>query len=266
MFPTFELFGKTFGTYTLLALAGILVAGVYACRTAAARGFDDNDMIVFGLVGAVGVLLGGHVLYGLTDPQRLLAFFRGLGGLGSLREFLESAVLTFGGSVFYGGLLGGMLAAGLYARKKGLDLQAFSDMAAPAVPLFHVFGRVGCFMGGCCYGIPSPVGFVYTHSLLEPANGVCRFPVQLLEAAFNLALFGLLHVLLVRGRCKGRLFCLYLLVYSAGRFFLEFLRGDDLRGIFFGLSTSQWISLPLFAAAGLLLLREIRRQKSLTQR
>ena len=66
LIPTFELFGKTFGIYPVLALVGIFTAGIYACRQARKKGLDENDMIMVLLVSAVGVLLGGHLLYGLV--------------------------------------------------------------------------------------------------------------------------------------------------------------------------------------------------------
>ena len=91
----------------------------------------------------------------------------------------------WGGSVFYGGLLGGILAGAVYLRRKGRPLDLWASLTAPAIPLFHVFGRVGCFLGGCCYGLPSAWGFVYRYSPVAEANGVSRFPVQLVEAAWG---------------------------------------------------------------------------------
>ena len=150
-------------------------------------------------------------------------------------------------------LLGGILAGALYLRVKGRSLALWSNLTAPAIALFHTFGRIGCFLGGCCYGIPSAWGVTYRHSPVVEANGISRFPVQLVEAAWNLILFLLLSRLLRQG--KGRLLPLYLALYAPARFLLEFLRGDSYRGIFFGLSTSQWISLLLFPAALFFLLR-----------
>ena len=106
----------------------------------------------------------------------------------------------WGGSVFYGGLLGGILAGAVYLRRKGAALGLWASLTAPAIPLFHVFGRVGCFLGGCCYGLPSAWGFVYRYSPVAEANGVSRFPVQLVEAAWNLVLFLLLARLQRQGQ------------------------------------------------------------------
>lgn len=249
MFPAFDFLGRTIAIYPVLALAGIFAAGLFACRLAKKRGLSVDDMIVFLLISGVGVLIGSHLLYGLVNFPLLIQFFSGLGNLGSPQEFLSGAVAVFGGSIFYGGLLGGIAAGMCYGAKKGLDMPAHADILAPAVPLFHIFGRIGCFLGGCCYGVECDFGVVYEHALAPQANGVRRLPVQLLEAGFNLLLFLLLFRLLKKGVLKGRLFFLYLLLYPVGRFLLEFLRGDAYRGIWLGLSTSQWISLALFPAA-----------------
>ena len=151
-------------------------------------------------------------------------------------------------------MLGGIFAGALYVRKKGFALPEWADLLAPAIPLFHFFGRIGCFLGGCCYGVPCSFGFTYTHNLIEQANGVSRFPIQLVEAAFNLALFVLLWTLQKKGKFQGKRLVLYLLCYSVGRFVFEFGRGDTYRGIWFGLSTSQYISVGLFLVAVVFLL------------
>lgn len=260
MIPSFSFLGKTFAIYPVLALIGIFVSGIYACRTAKKRGYDDNDMIVFLLISGIGVLLGMHLLYGVTNLPLLQKLLHTPGVISSWKDFLDVVVSIFGGSVFYGGLLGGIAAGYLYGKNRKLDLSAWSDMIAPVVPLFHVFGRIGCFLGGCCYGAESPVGFVYRYSPIPEANGVVRFPIQLVEAFWNLLLFLVLSHLLRKNRFSGRLFCGYLLAYAPARFLLEFWRGDTLRGSWLGLSTSQWVSLLVVAGALLVLFRQTARQ------
>ena len=246
MIPPVEFLGKTITIYPIMALIGVFVSGIFACKQAVKRGLDDNDMICVLLFCAVGALLGGHMLYGLLQLPVMLQTFRILFTEGVSQAFWNGLIQTFGGSVFYGGLFGAMVTGGLYYKKKGFP-PVFADLTAMVAPLFHTFGRIGCFLGGCCYGIPCSVGFIYTRSLFPEADGVRRFPVQLLEAAFDFALF---------------LLALYLGIYSVGRFFLESLRGDDYRGFLWGLSTSQWISIPLFLCAALLLFRWARRGRA----
>ena len=152
---------------------------------------------------------------------------------------------SYGGLVFYGGLLG-FLTVFYLLQKMSVNSQSkvLWDGAALAIPLFHTFGRIGCAFSGCCFGIESHFGFTVHGNVLSPAvNDVCRFPVQLLEAALNLVLFAIFRHLLKKDRFKGGLFPMYLLSYSVIRFCDEFLRGDIIRGHVGLLSTSQWISI-----------------------
>ena len=182
MFPSFVLLGKEIGTYTVMATAGILIAGWFACRMAKRRGLDPNDMLVTLLIAAIGVLLGSHLLYGLTNLPTIVALIRSPGRWIPFSACLQWLFYLFGGSVFYGGLLGGSAAAAIYLRHKGLPLGPFGDIAAPAIALFHCFGRIGCFLGGCCYGVEVSWGITYPHALIPQANGVPRLPVQLIES------------------------------------------------------------------------------------
>lgn len=261
MFPSFYFFGKEIGTYTILATIGLLVAGWFACRTAKRRGLDDNDMLVTLLISAIGVLVGSHLLYGLTNLPVIILLLRNPGYVQSFSHFIELLFYIFGGGVFYGGMLGGLAAGSIYLRHKRLPLRQFADIAAPTIPLFHCFGRIGCFLGGCCYGVECDWGITYTHSLIPEANGVCRLPVQLIESGFNLCLFVLLAILLRRGRLNGRLLPLYLCCYPAGRFVLEWFRGDEVRGFLFGMSTSQWISIVLLTVGTSILIVDIFRRR-----
>lgn len=262
MIPPFEILGKTFAIYPLLAMVGIFVAGSFACHQTSRRKLDDNDMIVLLLVAAIGVLVGSHLLYALTQPSLTWQALQMLFALEFTQDTLTHLMAAFGGSVFYGGLLGGLAAGGIYAKKRNLS-PVFRDIVAVSIPLFHMFGRIGCFLGGCCYGIPCPVGFTYTQNPIPMANGVRRFPVQLVEAAFCLGLFLWLYVQLRAGK-KG-LFSRYLFVYSLGRFLLEFLRGDSYRGFLWRFSTSQWISLLLFLAVSVFWIIQRIKSRSLRE-
>ena len=105
----------------------------------------------------------------------------------------------------------------------------------------------------------SDIGFVYHHAISAGANGVRRFPVQLVEMGLNFALFWLMFIWLRKGKHKGRLMQWYLLIYPVYRFILEFFRGDDYRGFIFGLSTSQFISLLILLVNGIVALCRKKR-------
>lgn len=256
MFPYIDIFGKHISTYAIMALIGALISGYIACRMTKEKGYDDNNTIILLLISTIGVFLGGHILYGITNINKLYLFIIHIGNTPDLDTFIGVIGDIFGGSVFYGGLIGGITAGAIYIKKKKLPLGIFSDIGATIIPLFHFFGRIGCFLVGCCYGVESKIGFTYTHSLSETANHVNRFPIQLVEASFNLCIFFLLYYLLKKNIMKSKLLGLYLVIYPIGRFIFEFFRGDEYRGFIFGLSTSQFISIILFGLGLFLILKK----------
>ncbi len=250
MFPGFYLFDKFLSSYTLSAIVGIFAAGIFAVFTYKKKTGDYYPMLLTLILSAIGVFIGGGLLYGITNIEYWHYLFEAK----SFDEFLTFAAAIFGGSVFYGGLLGGMAAAGIVIRIKKYPADLMTDTAAPAVALFHGFGRIGCFLGGCCYGVEVPWGVTFTHSLNESANGVPRMPVQLFESGFEFLLFFFLFLLLKKEKMKGRLFSLYLILYGIFRFIIEYFRGDTYRGFIFGLSTSQFISIFVVIGAVIFLI------------
>ena len=240
MVPFFTLFGRTVGSYGLCSVFGLLVSSFVALRLGRRQGLPVYPVIQAAVAALVGLLAGGHLLYGLLHLPELLT-----------QPTVATFLRCFSGSVYYGGFLGACLSVHWYARRFAPNQTGLlTDLFACAVPPFHAFGRVGCFLGGCCYGIPCRWGFTATGNPLVPEiNGVCRFPVQLAEAGCELGLFLLLFWLFRKGKRSGRLVVCYLLGYAPLRFGLEFLRGDAARGFLLNLSTSQWLSILLFCTA-----------------
>ena len=130
-----------------------------------------------------------------------------------------------------------------------------NTVLAPALALAHGIARLGCFCAGCCYGVPSArFGIAFSHSLSAP-NGVPLLPVQLYEAAGELAIFAFLLWFTAQPRRAPYALYAYVFAYAPLRFVLEFWRGDSVRGRWAGLSTSQWLSLAALAAAAFCLRR-----------
>jgi phosphatidylglycerol:prolipoprotein diacylglycerol transferase len=127
-----------------------------------------------------------------------------------------------GGYVFYGGLVFALMNLFLLSKLFKLNISTF-DFMIPGLCFGHAIGRIGCFIAGCCYGIN-------------------YIPVQLIESFF---LFILGFKLYKNKNSNLPILTKYLVAYSIFRFMIEFLRGDADRGIVFGLSTSQWISLMI---------------------
>lgn len=263
MFPTITFLGRTFGTYAIMAVAAAILVGFFLCRKVRRQKLDDNDAIIFLLIVAGGVFLGGHLLYGITNLPLLPKAFQAE----SFLQVIKNLGLIFGGMVFYGGLFGGFAAGAVAIKLKKLNGVVYGDAMAPLVPLFHAFARIGCFLGGCCYGVESEFGIIVRDNPLVPdLNDVRRFPVQLLESVCCFLLFFFLEWLYRHlwekpnkagngsGKMeflRGKLLLVYASLYPIVRFFDEFLRGDEIRGFLFNgaLSTSQFISILLFTVS-----------------
>ncbi|MBR2658994.1 prolipoprotein diacylglyceryl transferase [Candidatus Saccharibacteria bacterium] len=249
MLPVITIFGHDFSMYAICACVGILLALFVAMKTAKRLKVDDNNVLILGLVSAIGIFLGGHILYALTNFHLIIEFFQKIDQVNSFGLFLNCFLIIFGGQVFYGGLIGGLIAGYIYLKKTKKDVALYAYIAAPSIPLFHAFGRIGCFLGGCCYGVEWEHGITYHNDPIEIANGTPRLPIQLIEAGCNFALFGVLYYLQRKGKCKNSLIFIYLAAYSIIRFIDEFFRGDAYRGFIGPLSTSQFISILIFIFA-----------------
>jgi len=160
------------------------------------------------------------------------------------------------GATFYGGLLGFIGFWWLYARWKGLDFAFLMNVFLPAVAIAQAFGRIGCFLGGCCYGRPiSAWGVMYPEG--APAfvqYGHCPVaPVQLMESAW-LFCVGIALFSLIAFRCR---YAWYFILVGLGRFGFEFLRGDVRSDVWtsISLSPAQCISLLLVGYGLVLLIR-----------
>ncbi len=229
------------------------------------RGFKVHT---YGVLIAIGVLLGIWVLRrgaraeGI-DPEKVtdVAFWALLAALAGARvsfillhwgeyagEPLRALKFWEGGLVFYGGLIPGILVGVLTIRTKGLPVLKTMDLFAPSLALGHAIGRIGCFCAGCCYGSPTslPWGVIFRDPQSLAPLGVRLHPTQLYSSLFLFGLFLFLLFLRRRKAFAGEVFWSYLLIYSAGRFLLEFLRGDPRAQLLWGLSHNQGVMVALF--------------------
>ena len=247
MYPYIDIFGRQVGTYGICMLVGFFLAGFLALRRGKPMGFRIEDLLIVAAMAFGLALFCGGLLYILVtySMEQIIQFIKN----GDFR-FLGSGI------VFYGGLIGGVAGALLGARVAKCDLKIVEHSVVPFVPLGHAIGRIGCVMGGCCHGFPyeGPFALYYPNSLtgLPPDQGY--FPVQPLESLINVGICLLLLWLSKKTKRTTGLLAWYLCFYAVARFFLEMLRGDSIRGLFNGLSTSQYISIGLLAACGLRLL------------
>ncbi len=251
MYPIIEVFGREIGTYGISAFVGLFVCAWVALKLSKQYGMTLDDVILMAVSMGVGLFLGAHIFFGITKIPFIIKLFSYIGKI-SFIDFMKQLIINgLGGMVFYGGLFGGMIGFFVYARLTKMTQEkrrGMLDVIAVCIPLFHTFGRIGCFFGGCCYGMESRFGYIiHENKLIPEVAGVRRFPVQLIESGCNLLIFFLLLALFKKGKFKNQILFVYLPIYAVVRFTLEFFRGDLLRGIWFGLSTSQWVSIGLLA-------------------
>ena len=219
--------------YGLMIGIGVIVALAVAAKRAKKRGLDTD--FLYGLVFVTLVIgfIGAKLLYCIVEIEAFL------------NEPMR--VLSGSGFVLYGGIIGGILAAMVYCKYKKANFFEYFDLAVPSVAIAQGFGRIGCFLAGCCYGreTNSCIGIMFHNSSIAP-NGIKLIPTQLFSSAGNFLIALVLLLYARNNRKTGKVGSLYLILYSVGRFIIEFFR-NDYRGNVGVLSTSQFISLLILA-------------------
>lgn len=246
MIPNFYIIDREISAYMIFSILSVLTVLGFGVRKAEKMGLDDTKALPMYLYSFIGVVVGGHFMAAFGNLDKIKYFIENRDKIDSISKFVRCLAVIFGGSVFYGGLFGCLLAAYIFLKVRKLPVAEYMDLGAMSIPLFHSVARLGCFFSGCCYGIPWEHGIVYHYSLAPDANGIPRFPVQLAESLLNFLLFLLILHLSNKGIMKNHLMAVYGTVYPVYRFLLEYLRGDEYRGFFFGFSTSQLISIIVF--------------------
>ena len=222
----FKLGPLTLHSYGFFMAVGVGFALWFLYRQAKAQTLDSARLLdaafyimIVSLLGAKIVLLVGNFSYYLSNPKELLWVARS-------------------GGVFQGGLAFGLVFALWYFRRKKLPTWKIADIAAPALALGHGFGRIGCFMAGCCYGkeCAAPWGVTfhdeYAHNLTNLPLNQALHPVQLYESALNFLNFIVLFFLLRKKKFDGAVFPFYIINYSVIRYFTELFRGDHADKVF----------------------------------
>jgi phosphatidylglycerol:prolipoprotein diacylglycerol transferase len=290
-----------FPSYFVLLLSGFLFATTMGVVWARRIGEDPDVIVDLGLSTLIMGVVGARVLHVLadgyfwdyvhlcTDPSRVdvritqrdcLNDYRGIWDAArnvchpAERDCFGWAKFWAGGLTYYGGFLGAVVSSWYLLKRDRFPYWRAADMAGFVVPVGLAFGRMGCLLAGCCFGLQtdSPLGLVFPArspasesqfkaglltSMHVPSLAV--HPTQIYESAASLgiAAFCLLYVH-PRKRYDGQVFLAFVALYAAARFLLEILRRDD-RGELLGLSTSQLIGLLLIVATVVLHRRLARR-------
>lgn len=248
MIPVIASFGPFhLYSYGLCLAIGILLSLQLMRRKAAQEGFpkpdDCSDMIfalfLWGFSGARLFYVAQNLSYYLADPLKILAVWEG-------------------GLIFYGGAIAALVGFYVTTQLKKISFWKFLDFIVPYVALTQFFGRVGCFLNGCCYGkaceLPWAVHF--------PQSGGPVHPAQLYEAFYAFVLFIYLLARRRKTGFEGEVGLLYFVLYAFGRYLIEFVREPGWAWL--GLTLNQWISIGIIMAASVFF--RIRRRSAVRKR
>lgn len=226
MFPTINVLGCTifvFPIILLIAFFSCIYAYMYNGKYESMYLYEVLRCLIFILPFAV---IGGKILFAVAASHSL--------------QISLIYNLLFGGFVYYGGLIGGTVGLWIYCKYRKKMFLEMTDVFFSIIPLGQGIGRIGCYLNGCCYGcvIHSRISVKYMIDGVEKRV----FPTWFIESFFCFALFLIFWRFCKTCRC-GFYTSAYLIYYSIFRFFIEFFRGDKIRGVWELLSTSQIISI-----------------------
>jgi phosphatidylglycerol:prolipoprotein diacylglycerol transferase len=263
-------------TYGLLIVIAFLTAMQLAGRAAQRAGLDRERVMDLCFWILVAAMVGSRVLFIVVNWDEYA------------RNPADVFAIWKGGLVFYGGFIGAVLVSVWYMRKHQMSFFPYADAIIPSVAIGHAIGRLGCFSAGCCWGgacdphLPwaakfPPQSLAYQSQL---ASGLIQrgalhtipiHPTQLYESLGELCIFVALTLWASRKRFHGELLALYLMLYAPLRATIETMRGDEergrvfnflgaaARGAWWNLSTSELISIGIFAAGVALYVALARR-------
>ncbi len=230
----------TVHSYGMMIAIGIILAVVLAIVRSKRVGLKPDEAINIAIIIVVFGFVGAKILYILEN----------------FREFLERPLSVIGSSGFvvYGGIVIGLFSVLVYCRWiRKISFLRYVDLYFPFVALGQGFGRIGCFLAGCCYGKETTAwwGVVFPEGSFAPA-GVPLIPTQLISAIGDFIICLVLLWFSRKAKKVGDVTALYMLLYGTGRFFIEFLRQNEQGGIG-PVTTAQLFSI-VFWAVGIILL------------
>ena len=219
--------------YGLMIAIGVIAAYLTAEFRAKRKNLDYEKIFNLTIWCAIGGFGGAKLLYYITILDEIIKD--------------PKLLISSDGLVVFGGIICGIYAGFLFCKRHKVNFLEYFDLVMPSIALAQGFGRLGCFMAGCCYGVEtdSIIGITFTHSHYA-INNVSLVPTQLISSGLNFLHFLVLVLIAKKVKVHGVIAGCYLMFYSAGRFILEFFRGDLERGNVGSISTSQFIAIFTF--------------------
>jgi len=218
----------------LVALAVVTVLAWTAWQNSKTHAIKTDALFTAALVGIVSGVIFSKLLHVIDNWSYYVQY--------------PARIFSGEGLAIWGAVLGATLGIWAYSKiSKQFRFTLFGDMIAPGIILAQAVGRVGCTLNGCCYGIEStsPISIVYTNPNSYGPPGIPVLPTQVMEIIYNLIIFAVLLALRGHFKKEGTIFYIYLALYAAWRFGIDFIR--DGSPFLFGLHEAQVISIVVLA-------------------
>ncbi len=223
--------------YSVIVVTAIVVGVWLTAREAGRRGFEKEDIYDAAIWVVLAGLLGARLFHVIDHwPDEYAA------------NPVRALYIWEGGLAIWGGVVGGLIAVAILARRRGWQLSRLLDAGAPGLVLGEAIGRFACIITGDAMGKPTtgPIGFAYTNpEAMVPQLGVYYIPTPVYEIVMNLSIFAIVWQLRKKNLPNGALFLIYLSLYSTGRFLITFWSSYQI--VAFGLNQAQLISLAALA-------------------
>ena len=235
--------------YFTMICIGIAIATIVCLHTATIYKLKKRHIAGAGIFAIIGLILGSKLFYAISLMPELIKAWEVVKATPG-----ESLAYAFSGYVFYGGLLGILIALFIYSIQFHQHFYRLSNSFIPSIVLTHAFGRIGCFFAGCCNGLPynGIISVTYTNGLNVP-----QIPIQLIESVIFMTLFILLNIMNKNKTKDITLLCIMSCAFV--KFLLDFLRYEHIN---ISITKNQIISLIFIIIVMIYMIYERLKKKS----
>jgi len=236
-------------SYGLMFALGVLAGIYYLSKQKPVEGLTQNQIIDLILVLTFLGIVGGRLFYIFQNWEYYL------------QNPIEVVAVWQGGLVIYGGIITPLLGLIVFCLVRRINFFALTDLYFPALSLAMAFGRIDCFLNGCCYGTPTNLPWAVQFPFLkDPVH-----PTQIYFSLFDFILFLVLAWRYPRRLFIGEITLMYLILYGQNRFMGEFYRGDNLP-VLWGMTQAQVISLIFVTIGSLLYVFYFRKKQAFVKK
>ena len=247
-------------SYGLMLALAFIVGLFLAIKKAEKKRIGSNIIVNLAFIVMISAIIGSRLFYVLFHLEE----FKGR-WVYTFLPIQPDGSIGLGGLIFLGGFLGALLSGGIYLYKKKISFLKVVDSVAPSLAIGLFFGRIGCFLNGCCFGKACDLPWAVTFPPHSPAGyqmgNIAIHPTQLYSSAYGLLIFIILMLLDKKVHYDGFLFGVFLVLYGVSRFTVDFYRFYETQMFLIdGIEFNQLVSL-LLVIGGIVLLLVLKRGK-----